>query len=54
MVEKPYSVEENDMEKKTSRKYDLVDLFVIGGYSLFISLSGVSAGMGLGWLVWCK
>ena len=43
-----------DMEKKPSRKYDLVDLVSVGGYSLIISLSGMSAGIGLGWLIWGK
>jgi hypothetical protein len=42
------------MEKKHPRRYDLVDLVTIGGYSLIISLSGMSAGIGLGWLVWGK
>ena len=54
MIEKIYKEDENYMEKKTSRKYDLVDLLMIGGYSLIISLSGASAGLGLGWLIWCK
>jgi hypothetical protein len=43
-----------DMEKKQSRRYDLVDLVAVGGYSLIISLSGMSAGIGLGWLIWGK
>ena len=43
-----------NMEKKPSRRYDLVDLVTIGGYSLIVSLSGVSAGIGLGWLIWGK
>ena len=43
-----------DMEKKPSRRYDLVDLVAVGGYSLIISLSGMSAGIGLGWLIWGK